>query len=143
MVQFSYADRKLTFNKKTILKQLILDIFKKEKKKLRYINYVFCSDDFLLNINQQFLNHNTYTDIITFPLSNANNPIEAEIYISTDRLKENAKSFEVNFQQELVRVVAHGALHLCGYKDNTKSQSQEMRKKELYFINYFSKKLSK
>lgn len=141
MIQFSYADKKLSFNKKTKLKQLVQIIFKKEKQTLAHINYVFCSDDYLLTINQQFLNHHTYTDIITFPLSNKNEPIEAEIYISVDRIKENALQFKTNFQQELARVVAHGALHLCGFKDKTKAQIIQMRAKEQQYITYFEKKL--
>lgn len=137
MVQFSYADRKLTFNSKTKLKQLVQVVFKKEKIKLAYVQYVFCSDDFLLQINSQFLNHNTYTDIITFPLNSKNQRIEAEIYISVDRVKDNAKQYNSSFKQELIRVVAHGALHLCGYKDKTKAQALQMRTKEQYYIKQF------
>jgi rRNA maturation RNase YbeY len=141
MVQFNYANKKLNYNKKTALKKLVLFIFKKEKKALGYINYIFCDDEYLLQINQQFLNHKTYTDIITFPLNQNEDPTQAEIYISLDRVKDNAQIFGTNFKEELVRVVSHGALHLCGYKDKTKSQISEMRLKEQQYIEYYFKHL--
>lgn len=139
MVQFNYANKKLNYNKKTALKKLVLFIFKKEKRPLEFINYIFCNDEYLLQINQQFLNHQTYTDIITFPLNQKNQPIQAEIYISLDRVKENAQIFGTNFKEELVRVISHGALHLCGYKDKTKSQISEMRSKEQQYMEYYFK----
>ena len=87
----------------------------------------------MLNINRSALNHDYYTDIITFPLSNKNQPIVAEIYVSVDRVKDNAIQLRQSFAQELSRVIAHGALHLCGYKDKTKKDIAKIRSKEDYY----------
>ena len=94
------------------------------------IQYIFCSDEFLLDINRNFLQHDDFTDIITFDLGEKKGDLCSEIYISIPRVKENAKSFGVSFYQELHRVMAHGILHLCGLKDKTPKQEKEMRKAE-------------
>lgn len=94
------------------------------------LNYIFCNDDYLLEINQQYLDHDTFTDIITFDLSDHEAMMNGEIYISTDRISDNAKKFETTYQKELHRVIFHGALHLCGYKDKTAAQKNEMRQQE-------------
>ncbi|MCU0320785.1 MAG: rRNA maturation RNase YbeY [Chitinophagaceae bacterium] len=136
-VHFSYADRQLNISNKTSLKLFIETIFKKEKKQLGSIRYVFCSDDFLLELNRISLNHDYYTDIITFDLSEPNQPIESEVYVSIDRVKENAQNQGFSFKEELCRVVFHGALHLCGYKDKKKEDILIMRKKEDYYLKLF------
>ena len=100
-----------------------------EDKKLEEISYIFCDDEYLLNINQEYLDHDTYTDIITFDYC-VGNILQADIYISTERVKENAESFQVDFDEELRRVLSHGILHLCGYKDKTVAQAEIMRGKE-------------
>lgn len=135
MIRFNYADRKLNGINKSILKEMVKSIFVNEKKKYQLVNYIFCSDEYLLEINRTALNHDYYTDIITFPLHEKGMPIEAEIYISTDRVKENATGFNTSFNKELARVIAHGALHLCGYKDKTKKDVEQMREKEGFYIN--------
>jgi rRNA maturation RNase YbeY len=132
-IRFNYADRKLNCISKTTLKNMVLFIFKEEKVKLDTIDYIFCSDEYLLNINQQSLKHDYYTDIITFLLSDEGHPIIAEIYISVDRVKDNAQQLKQSFNKELARVIAHGALHLCGYKDKKKGDVAEMRAKEDYY----------
>lgn len=100
------------------------------------INYIFCTDKALLEINRQFLSHDFYTDIITFDLSDAHE-IQAEIYISVDRVKDNATQLGVSFKSEMHRVVFHGVLHLCGYKDKSKQEKEEMRRMEnLYLSKY-------
>lgn len=137
-VHFNYADRKLKYANKTALKQFVETVFKKEKKPLSSIRYIFCSDDFLLDINRNSLNHDYYTDIITFDLSEPNQPTESEVYVSLDRVKENAKTNEVSFENELCRVLFHGALHLCGYKDKKKIDVLIMRKKEDYYLKLFA-----
>lgn len=134
IVFFNYADRVFKYNSKTKLKQAVLELFKIEKKPLETINYIFCSDEYLLKINQQFLNHDTYTDIITFPHSSKGQPVEGEIYISIDRVKENAKRLGTGFESELLRVVFHGALHLCDYDDKTAKEKLKMRSKEDEYI---------
>ncbi len=101
-----------------------------EGKALRSVNIIFCSDAYLAEINKQYLKHDTFTDIITFNLSSAPDQIEGEIYISIDRVKENALSLGFDFETELQRVIIHGILHLVGYKDKSSSQKSIMRKKE-------------
>ena len=95
------------------------------------MNYIFCSDEYLLEVNNNFLQHDFYTDIITFDLSlSKTSPTIGEIYISVDRVKENAITHKTSFELELHRVIFHGALHLCGYKDKTKKDALLMRDKE-------------
>jgi rRNA maturation RNase YbeY len=108
---------------------------RKEGKVPGEITYVFCDDGFLLEINQQFLQHDTLTDIVTFPTSVSADVISGEIYISLDRVEENAKEMNVDFDQELKRVAVHGVLHLLGYEDHTADQKTQMRAKEDYYIN--------
>jgi rRNA maturation RNase YbeY len=138
-VKFHYADAQFNYNKKTALKTFVETVFKKEKYPLEELNYIFCSDAYLLQINQAHLKHNTYTDIITFDLSaDRSFGIIGEIYISIDRVKENAQTFQTPFITELSRVIFHGALHLCGYKDKKQEDAQLMRKmEEKYLKDYF------
>jgi probable rRNA maturation factor len=141
---FQYADAKPSFPGKQALKAFIPKIFKKEGKKLGGLQYVFCSDEYLLKINRQFLEHDYYTDIITFNFSEpTSNEIHGEIYISADRVKENASELGVSFKDEMVRVIFHGALHLCGYRDKKKSEIQQMRAKEDEFLTLFKKYIDK
>lgn len=106
------------------------------KRKHGQLDYIFCDDDYLLNINQQYLDHDTYTDIITFDYTEEG-VISGDIFISIDRLKENASKFKVDFNEELLRVMSHGILHLMGYKDKSEEDSVVMRKKENECINMF------
>jgi rRNA maturation RNase YbeY len=132
MIHFHTQDIKFTLKNKTLLKQWITSTIEKKKRKAGEINFIFCSDDYLLNINKQYLNHDTYTDIITFDYSqeNMNLNINGDIYISTERVKENALKFSKSFEDELHRVLIHGTLHLLGYKDKTKIAKAEMTKQE-------------
>jgi len=136
-VSFQNADIAFKLPDKTILKKFISTSFEKETRKKLSVTYVLCSDEYLLRINQDFLKHDYYTDIITFPLSETQTKVEAEIYISTDRVRENALKLIVPFEQELHRVIFHGVLHLCGYKDKTNSQKEQMRKAEEKWIKEF------
>jgi rRNA maturation RNase YbeY len=138
-VSFTNADVNLKLPSKTALKKFITTSFESETRKKLAVNYVFCSDDFLLRINQDFLKHDYYTDIITFPLSETDKKVEAEVYISIDRVKENALKLKVSFEQELHRVIFHGILHLIGYKDKTATQKEAMRKAEEKWIKAFEK----
>lgn len=135
-ISFTNADIKFSLKNKRAIAQWIAETIEKEKKESGQIAYVFCSDEFLLDINQRFLNHNTYTDIITFDYSEGKT-LNGEIYISIDRVKENASKFEVDFEKEILRVIIHGALHLAGYKDKTKVQKQKMRKKEDKYLSIY------
>ncbi len=117
------------------LKSFIPNIFSKEGKSLESLTIIFCSDEFLLEMNKQHLNHDFYTDIITFDLSESKkSPIIGELYISVDRVKENAFTNSVKISNELIRVIFHGVLHLCGYKDKSSKHIIEMRRKENEYI---------
>lgn len=132
-VCFFFENTVFSLQNRSRLKAFIEYIFKTEGKKLDCINYIFCSDQKLLEINRKFLRHNFYTDIITFDLSD--NPlIIAEVYISIDRIRQNAKKLGVSFKSELHRVIFHGALHLCGYNDKTVGEKEKMREKEDYYL---------
>lgn len=137
-VSFFY-ETPVSLRQREQLKSFILTIFKKEKRKLSGLNYIFCTDKRVLDINRQFLQHDYYTDIITFELSVPGTPVEAEIYISVDRVKDNARQMDVPYYKELHRVIFHGVLHLCGYKDKTSAQEQEMRRKEDYYLSQYFK----
>ena len=98
--------------------------------KLACANFIFCSDTFLLNINREYLSHDTFTDIITFDNSDSPEQIETDIFISIDRVKENASHLNIEFEKELHRVMIHGILHLVGYKDKTQKEKEIMRARE-------------
>jgi probable rRNA maturation factor len=116
------------------LKSFLISIFEIEGVSLDKISYIFCKDDYLLQLNQKFLKHNTYTDVITFTLSEGNAPLIAEIYISIKRVKENAIQLKEEYYNELFRVMIHGILHLCGYSDHTLKEKLEIRKKENFYL---------
>jgi probable rRNA maturation factor len=120
------------------LKKFITTIFAHENKKLNELDIVFCDNAYLLAINQKFLEHDFYTDIITFDLSpDSNSFIVGEIYISVEMVRHNAVKFNAEFLKELRRVIFHGALHLCGYKDKTKPDTALMRIKEAEYLKMF------
>jgi probable rRNA maturation factor len=126
---------------KRILKIWVEKIVASEKRKLKSLAYNFCSDEELFQKNKQFLNHTTYTDIITFDYSEETLS-SGEIYISADRVKENAGKFKIDFSEELIRVMAHGVLHLCGYKDKSPIQQKQMRAAENRAIKLFNSIMS-
>jgi len=115
---------------RTKLKKFIEAAFRKEKKKLRSLNYIFCTDKDLLEINRQYLKHDYYTDIITFELSEKGNPIEGEVYISVNRVRDNSNIVKEPMQRELHRVIFHGVLHLCGHRDKSNDEQKKMRSNE-------------
>lgn len=112
-------------------------VAKSENKTLGELSFIFCTDEYLHNINVQYLNHDTYTDIITFDYSEGN-ILAGDIFISIQRVQENAKSFNVDFFDELCRVLVHGVLHLMGYKDKSIEEQQTMRAKEDFYLTLFS-----
>ncbi|MER3465199.1 MAG: rRNA maturation RNase YbeY [Chitinophagaceae bacterium] len=136
-ILFHFLIDGFSLTRRTALKQFIEKLFKREGYKVDSVNYIFCSDEYLLSINQTYLKHDTYTDIVTFPLSEPGKPISSDIFISIERVRENAKTFQTIFSKELHRVIFHGALHLCGYKDKTNAQAQEMRAKEEEYLNRY------
>lgn len=141
-VYFFRDNVEFTLAHRTELKLFIEGIFKKEGKRLGGINYIFCTDRRLLEINRQYLKHDYYTDIITFSLATEKSPVEGEIYISIDRVRDNARELQTAFSKELLRVIFHGALHLCGYNDKTKAQQNVMREKEDLYLAKFAAKRS-
>lgn len=128
-IQFNFLES-IVLRDRRRLKLFLVRLFKREGRPLAELQYIFCSDEYLLAINRQYLDHDFYTDIITFDLSEKNQPLNAEIYISVDRLRENAQKYDSSLKKELHRVMFHGALHLCGYKDKTAAERGEMRKME-------------
>ena len=135
-IAFFFDNVSVTLKNRAGLKSFIEGVFKTEKTRLANLNYIFCTDKRLLEINRQYLNHDYFTDIITFDLSESNEK-SGEVYISIDRVKDNASNLGVSRKVELLRVMIHGALHLCGYKDSTKSQKQIMRKREDFFLEKY------
>lgn len=132
MITFANQDINFTLKNKITLKQWIKTIIQNKKRNLGDIAFIFCSDEFLLNLNIQHLNHDTLTDIITFDYSkgSAKQAISGDIFISVDRIRENAENFSKTFENELHRVMIHGVLHLLGYSDKTKIDKTEMTKQE-------------
>lgn len=114
----------------------IENVINSENKSLGEISYIFCDDEYLLEINKQYLNHDYYTDIISFDYTE-NEVVSGDIFISIDRVKENALDYGVSFDNELKRVVIHGILHFCGYKDKSQDEERMMRLKEEEKINLF------
>ena len=113
----------------------IKNAIRKEGFELIQVNYIFCSDDYLRQMNIEYLNHKTYTDIITFDNAEKEGDIEGDIFISIDRVKENAEKLKIEFSKELCRVLIHGILHLVGYSDKSARQKAEMRKKEDFYLS--------
>lgn len=135
-IQFHSQLVKLSLKDRKRLKLFLAAIFKKEQQTLKSLHIIFCSDESLLSINKEFLKHNYYTDIITFNLGDKHN-IEGEIYISLDRVKDNAVALQQNITTELHRVIFHGVLHLCGYKDKTTKEKNLMRKMEGKYLDLY------
>ena len=133
-INFHLIESNFSLRERTRLKKFISQLFKKEKKGLERLDYIFCSDSYLLEINRKFLNHDFYTDILTFDLSNNPKLTIGEIYISVDRVKENAMELSNSFKEEIHRVIFHGALHLCGYKDKLKADILIMRQMENRYL---------
>src|SRR4051794_306237 len=136
-VKFHTIDVNPALVQKIKLKQFIKHIFSSEGKELDTIDIIFCSDEYLLSMNKQFLQHDYFTDILTFDLSKDNSDITGEIYISIDRVKENAVVHNTTYLNELRRVIIHGVLHLCGYLDKTNNEQTLMTEKENNYLEQF------
>lgn len=129
-IQFFSEDISFIPSKPNALKAWLVKIIDQAQYSLEELNYIFCSDSYLLKMNQEYLNHDTYTDIITFDNSEEEQTIEGDIFISIERIKDNAAKLMIPEQDELHRVMAHGVLHLLGYDDSTPEEKALMRKKE-------------
>jgi probable rRNA maturation factor len=134
-ITFHEEDISYKLKNKTAVRKWITDTIIAEGYKLSELTYIFCTDEYLLQINQQYLDHDTYTDIITFDNSEEEEVIVGDIFISIERIRENAGKFSVTEAQELHRVLIHGALHLLGYKDKSPADKKKMTQKEDFYLD--------
>ncbi|WP_435355337.1 rRNA maturation RNase YbeY [Emticicia sp. SJ17W-69] len=135
MINFHTEDINFKVEKPIKTKKWLKKVIEMEGFELSEINYIFCSDEYLHKINLEYLDHDTLTDIITFDNSEEKNLIEGDIFVSIDRVNDNAKDFNSSFEQELQRVLVHGVLHLCGYYDKSIEDEKQMRAKEDFYLN--------
>lgn len=133
-INFFTEDINYTLKNKTIIKKWIEHTIVEEGYRLEELNFILCSDEYLLRINQDYLQHDDFTDVITFDNSEEPKTIVSDIFISIDRIKENAKDFKSTIANELCRVMIHGTLHLLGYLDKTKAAKKEMTTKEDFYL---------
>lgn len=138
-IHFFTEETPFQLKQKLNRKKWLKEIAKGENYSINELNYIFCTDEYLYEINVEYLNHDTYTDIITFDNSEIENEIEADIFISVDRVKENASKLNIPIEDELSRVISHGLFHLMGYKDKKKAEAELMRSKEEFAINLYKK----
>lgn len=128
-ISFNFVETKDILSKKNKIKAWIKSVIEKKGMKVGDISYIFCKDEYLLDINQNYLNHDDFTDIISFDYSDKDK-VAGDLFISVERVMENSQNLNQEFEQELYRVIIHGVLHLLGLKDKTKAQEKEMRKAE-------------
>ena len=138
-ISFNKADASATLRNRVALKSFIEKKVKKEGYTIDSLTYVFCSDKYLLKINKDFLSHDYYTDIISFDLSEIPRQLIGEVYISVDRVRDNAKTHGTSLKEELHRVIFHGALHFCGYKDKKPADAKKMREMEDHWLTAYMK----
>jgi len=141
-ISFNKADKNVSLANRTALKAFIERSLKKEGLRIEALQYIFCSDKFLLGINKSYLQHDYYTDIISFDLSETKGKLIGEVYISIDRVKENAKTHQNSLKEELIRVIFHGALHFCGYKDKKPADIKKMRAQEDKWLKSYLKSIA-
>ena len=120
------------------IKNWINCLVREHKGEISALQYIFCDDAYLLSINKEYLNHDTLTDIVTFRYSEFPHPLESDIYISVERVRDNAEAFQASFEEELRRVMIHGVLHLLGFKDKNKSDKEKMREEEDKSLLFFN-----
>ena len=141
-ITFNKSDKNATLANRAALKAFIARAIKKEGLAIESLQYIFCSDKFLLGINKSYLQHDYYTDIISFDLSETKGKLIGEVYISIDRVKDNAKTHQTSLKEELLRVIFHGALHFCGYKDKKPADVKKMRAQEDKWLKSYLKLIS-
>ncbi|MBU3820627.1 rRNA maturation RNase YbeY [Flavobacteriaceae bacterium XHP0103] len=135
MISFNY-ETEFSLNNEKALADWISSVIQAEGCKEEEVNYIFCDDEYLYNLNVEFLKHDTLTDIISFDYSLGKN-IQGDVFISVERVQENANEFNVSFDEELRRVMVHGVLHYCGYKDKSEAEEKLMREKENLYLERF------
>ena len=138
-ISFNYADKKVSLTHRTLLKSFITKQVRKEGLSISHLQYVFCSDKYLLDINRHFLNHDYYTDIITFDYTDGEF-VSGDLFVSYERILDHVTLYGSTLKEEFLRVCVHGVLHLLGYKDKNDEEISLMRSKELFYIsNYVSR----
>ncbi len=142
-INFFSEDIQYRIRNKKLLRLWVYNCIKEEGSELEEVNYILCSDNFLINLNMEYLSHDTYTDIITFQYNEGVEQLHSDIFISLERIKENAKQFKQRQLDELHRIMIHGVLHLLGYEDKTPVKKQEMTAKENYYLSLRPEKLLK
>ena len=138
MIVFFNEDIDFKFGQKNQLKAWLKKVAESEGFKMRNLNYIFCSDEYLHKINLEYLDHDTYTDIITFDNSEEEEDIEGDIFVSIERVKDNSQELKTEFLDEFRRVLVHGLLHLCGYDDHSEEDEAQMRELESKYISIFN-----
>ncbi len=138
-INFFTEDIKFELSQKLKRKKWLKRLAETEGFQIQELNYIFCSDEYLYQVNMEYLNHDDYTDIITFDNSEQEKLIEGDIFISIDRVRENAEKHQQTEERELSRVISHGIFHLVGYKDKSDSEAKQMRSKEEFAIDLFEK----
>ena len=139
VTNFFSENKNFKISNKKEIRTLLKEICKKENKKISFINCVFCSDNRLLEINKKYLNNASLTDVVTFDFTTNKKTIEGDVYISIDRVKENAKKYKQPFKTELLRIIIHGLLHLIGFSDKTKEEKNTMTLKENEYLSMYNK----
>ena len=139
VTNFFSENKNFKISNKQKIRALLKKICKKENKKISFINCVFCSDNRLLEINKKYLNNTSLTDVVTFDFTTNKKTIEGDVYISIDRVKENAKKYKQPFKTELLRIIIHGLLHLIGFSDKTKEEKNTMTLKENEYLSLYNK----
>ncbi|REG83574.1 rRNA maturation RNase YbeY [Algoriphagus antarcticus] len=138
-INFFAEEVSFTLKEKRKRKAWLKEIAERENHKILDLNYIFCSDEYLYNINVEYLDHDTFTDIITFDNSEENGEIAGDIFVSIERVKENSQILKIKEEREISRVISHGLFHLLGYMDKTEAEVNLMRSKEEFAINLFEK----
>ena len=139
VINFFSEDITWTLRNKRLIRTWLSRLFFKEGQQVGEVNYIFCSDRYLYDLNVKYLEHHTLTDTITFTYNSDNEPITGDVFISYDRVKENAQKMKVKFSDEVLRLIAHGALHLCGYNDKLPEEKRIMTNKEDFYLLQYSK----
>lgn len=134
-INFFSEDIRFEIKSKRKIREWIIQVIDNEEYRIDNINYIFCGDQYLHAINKTYLSHDTLTDIVTFDMSEKKGWINGDVFISIERVKENSQGLGIPFRHELSRVMVHGLLHLCGYRDKTREQRQEMTEKEDFYLS--------
>ncbi len=144
MIPIYFFSEEISFkpSKIKLIKSWLNDLVISEGHSIENINYIFCNDEYLHRINVEYLSHDTLTDIITFQYNEKGESISSDVYVSIEMTKLNARENRVGFNNELHRLLAHGALHLCGYKDKSKAHKKQMTQKEDYYLSLRPQKLA-